>query len=122
LSSDKPASSTTRAFRPARPSELGAYPLIIRPGFTLGGTGGGIAQNDAEFDEVVRRGLHYSPVSEVLVEESVLGWKEFEMEGLAAFRAHGRMDVCSLQEDSRRMVEKRGYAVPDDTPLGVMVI
>ena len=55
-------------------------PAIIRPSFTLGGTGGGIAYNRSEFDEIVRFGLRASPVHEVLIEESVLGWKEFEME------------------------------------------
>ncbi|MDH3647415.1 MAG: carbamoyl-phosphate synthase large subunit [Gammaproteobacteria bacterium] len=56
------------------------YPIIIRPSFTLGGTGGGIAYNHEEFEEIVARGLEMSPTSEVLLEESVLGWKEFEME------------------------------------------
>ena len=55
-------------------------PAIIRPSFTLGGTGGGIAYNKAEFIEIVERGLDASPTTEVLIEESVLGWKEFEME------------------------------------------
>ena len=55
-------------------------PAIIRPSFTLGGTGGGIAYNKEEFIEIVERGLDASPTSEVLIEESVLGWKEFEME------------------------------------------
>jgi carbamoyl-phosphate synthase large subunit len=55
-------------------------PTIIRPSFTLGGTGGGIAYNRGEFLEIVERGLDASPTSEVLIEESVLGWKEFEME------------------------------------------
>src|ERR1700749_927837 len=61
---------------------LGAIglPAIIRPSFTLGGTGGGIAYNAQEFDEIVRGGLSASPVQEVLIEESVLGWKEYEME------------------------------------------
>ena len=59
---------------------IGRYPVVIRPGFTLGGTGGGIAWNEEEFEEIVKRGLFYSPTSEVLVEESVLGWKEFELE------------------------------------------
>ena len=54
------------------------YPLVIRPGFTLGGTGGGIAHDDKEFDEIARRGLFYSPTSEILVEESIVGWKEFD--------------------------------------------
>ncbi|MEI6563787.1 MAG: carbamoyl-phosphate synthase large subunit [bacterium] len=61
-------------------AEIGRYPLVIRPGFTMGGTGGGIACNDQEFEEIVNRGLFYSPTSEVLVEESVQGWKEFELE------------------------------------------
>ncbi|MBT7067722.1 MAG: carbamoyl-phosphate synthase large subunit [Verrucomicrobia bacterium] len=60
--------------------ELGSYPLIIRPGFTMGGSGGGIAYTEAEVEEIVARGLFLSPTSEVLVEESIIGWKEFEME------------------------------------------
>ena len=55
-------------------------PAVIRPSFTLGGTGGGIAYNKAEFIEIVEGGIDASPTSEVLIEESVLGWKEFEME------------------------------------------
>ena len=55
-------------------------PAIIRPSFTLGGTGGGIAYNREEFYDIVERGLDASPTNEVLIEESVLGWKEFEME------------------------------------------
>ena len=60
--------------------QLVGLPAIIRPSFTLGGTGGGIAYNREEFREIVERGLDASPTTEVLVEESVLGWKEFEME------------------------------------------
>jgi carbamoyl-phosphate synthase large subunit len=56
------------------------FPTIVRPSFTLGGTGGGIAYNREEFEEVVKHGLEQSPTTEVLLEESVLGWKEFEME------------------------------------------
>ena len=56
------------------------FPLIIRPAYTLGGSGGGIAYNSEEYEEIVNRGLDMSPVTEVLVEESLLGWKEFEME------------------------------------------
>ncbi|MCH7227664.1 carbamoyl-phosphate synthase large subunit [Haloferula sp. A504] len=56
------------------------FPLIIRPAFTLGGQGGGIAYNKDEFEEIIARGLDLSPVSEVLIEESLLGWKEYEME------------------------------------------
>lgn len=60
--------------------EIGSFPLIIRPGFTLGGTGGGIAYNMDDFHEIVTRGLTASMNSEVLIEESLLGWKEFELE------------------------------------------
>src|SRR5262245_17800384 len=56
------------------------FPAVIRPSFTLGGTGGGIAFNSEEFEEIVQRGLDLSPVHEVLIEESVIGWKEFELE------------------------------------------
>ena len=56
---------------------IGSFPLIIRPAFTLGGAGGGIAYNRQEFEEIVRRGLDQSPLREVLIEESLLGWKEF---------------------------------------------
>ena len=62
----------------ARHPEIG-FPTIIRPSFTLGGSGGGIAYNREELVEILERGLDLSPVSEVLIEESVLGWKEFEM-------------------------------------------
>ncbi|MFK5920599.1 MAG: carbamoyl-phosphate synthase large subunit [Verrucomicrobiota bacterium] len=60
--------------------EIGNFPMIIRPAYTLGGAGGGIAYNREEFEEIVTRGIDLSPVSEVLVEESLLGWKEFEIE------------------------------------------
>ena len=56
------------------------FPTIIRPSFTMGGSGGGIAYNKEEFETIVKRGLELSPTTEVLIEESVLGWKEFEME------------------------------------------
>jgi len=59
---------------------IGIFPLIIRPSFTLGGTGGGIAYNREEFEQIVQTGLEASPVKEVLVEECLIGWKEFEME------------------------------------------
>jgi len=59
---------------------IGRFPVVIRPGFTMGGTGGGIARNPQEFEEIVQRGLFYSPTTEVLVEESIEGWKEFELE------------------------------------------
>ncbi|HEX8570860.1 MAG TPA: carbamoyl-phosphate synthase large subunit [Caulobacteraceae bacterium] len=71
-------------------------PAIIRPSFTLAGTGGGIAYNVEEFREIVERGLDASPVSEVLIEESVLGWKEFEME-VVRDRADNCIIVCSIE-------------------------
>ena len=61
-------------------NEIGTFPLIIRPAFTLGGSGGGIAYNRDELEEIAARGLEVSPVNEVLIEESLVGWKEFEME------------------------------------------
>jgi carbamoyl-phosphate synthase large subunit len=72
------------------------YPTIIRPSFTLGGTGGGIAYNREELIEIVNRGLELSPTSEVLVEESVLGWKEFEME-VVRDTADNCIIVCSIE-------------------------
>src|SRR5438477_892726 len=71
-------------------------PAIIRPSFTLGGTGGGIAYNKAEFIEIVERGIDASPTSEVLIEESVLGWKEFEME-VVRDRADNAIIICSIE-------------------------
>ncbi len=72
------------------------FPTIIRPSFTLGGSGGGIAYNVEEFEEIVKRGLDLSPVHEVLVEESVLGWKEFEME-VVRDTADNCIIVCSIE-------------------------
>ncbi len=74
----------------------GSYPLIIRPAYTLGGQGGGIAYNKEEFDTIVARGLDLSPVKEVLIEESLLGWKEFEMEVMRD-RADNCVLVCSIE-------------------------
>src|ERR1700675_236010 len=71
-------------------------PAIIRPSFTLGGTGGGIAYNKAEFIDIVERGIDASPTSEVLIEESVLGWKEFEME-VVRDKADNCIIVCSIE-------------------------
>ncbi|MCB1605353.1 MAG: carbamoyl-phosphate synthase large subunit [Xanthomonadales bacterium] len=76
-------------------AEVG-FPTIIRPSFTLGGSGGGIAYNREEFTEIVQRGLDLSPVHEVLVEESVLGWKEFEME-VVRDTADNCIIVCSIE-------------------------
>jgi carbamoyl-phosphate synthase large subunit len=76
--------------------EIGAFPLIIRPSFTLGGQGGGIAYNREEFDRIALNGIDISPVHEVLVEECLLGWKEFEME---VMRDHKDQCVviCSIE-------------------------
>ena len=71
-------------------------PAIIRPSFTLGGTGGGIAYNRAEFIEIVERGIDASPTSEVLIEESVLGWKEYEME-VVRDKNDNCIIVCSIE-------------------------
>ena len=76
-------------------AEIG-YPTIIRPSFTLGGSGGGIAYNQEEFIEIVERGLDLSPTTEVLLEESVLGWKEFEME-VVRDSADNCIIVCSIE-------------------------
>ena len=77
-------------------AEIGTFPLIIRPAFTLGGTGGGIAYNREELDVIAAHGLDLSAVHEVLIEESLVGWKEFEMEVM-----RDRMDncvvVCSIE-------------------------
>ncbi|MGB3274063.1 MAG: carbamoyl-phosphate synthase large subunit [Xanthobacteraceae bacterium] len=75
--------------------EIG-LPAIIRPSFTLGGTGGGIAYTKAEFIEIVERGIDASPTNEVLIEESVLGWKEFEME-VVRDKADNCIIVCSIE-------------------------
>jgi carbamoyl-phosphate synthase large subunit len=73
-----------------------AFPAIIRPAFTLGGTGGGIAYNRNEFEDIVRRGLDLSPVTQVLVERSVIGWKEFELEVMRD-GADNVVIVCSIE-------------------------
>ncbi len=72
------------------------FPVIIRPSFTLGGTGGGIAYNEEEFDSICRRGLEASPTNELLIEESLIGWKEFEME-VVRDRADNCIIVCSIE-------------------------
>ena len=72
------------------------FPAIIRPSFTLGGSGGGIAYNMEEFHEICKRGLEASPTNELLIEESLLGWKEFEME-VVRDRADNCIIVCSIE-------------------------
>ena len=72
------------------------FPVIIRPSFTLGGTGGGIAYNEEEFGTICRRGLEASPTNELLIEESLIGWKEFEME-VVRDRVDNCIIVCSIE-------------------------
>ena len=72
------------------------YPTIIRPSFTLGGTGGGIAYNQEEFQQIVSHGLEMSPTTEVLLEESIIGWKEFEME-VVRDKKDNCIIVCSIE-------------------------
>src|SRR5687768_17612938 len=76
--------------------DMVSYPAIIRPAFTLGGTGGGIAYNRDEYEGIVRRGLELSPVSQVLIERSVIGWKEFELEVMRD-GADNVVIVCSIE-------------------------
>src|SRR5438093_12474671 len=92
-----PRSGFARSVAEARKvlAETG-LPAIIRPSFTLGGTGGGTAYNVVEFDEAVERGLELSPAHEILVEESVLGWKEYELEVMRE-NADNFVDMCSIE-------------------------
>jgi len=95
---DMPLSGTAHTLEEAREvaTKIGTFPLIIRPAFTMGGTGGGIGYNREEFEEIVKRGLDLSPVSEVLIEESLLGWKEYEMEVMRD-RADNCVIICSIE-------------------------
>ena len=95
---DVPISGTAHTLEECRATaeRIGKHPLIIRPAFTLGGTGGGIAYNREEFEEIAKRGLEMSPVSEVLIEESLLGWKEFEMEVMRD-RKDNCVIICSIE-------------------------
>ncbi|MCD0417803.1 carbamoyl-phosphate synthase large subunit [Rubrivivax sp. JA1024] len=79
-------------------SEIGGtgFPMVIRPSFTMGGTGGGIAYNPEEFEEICKRGLDLSPTKELLIEESLIGWKEYEME-VVRDRADNCIIVCSIE-------------------------
>ncbi|MGA0197616.1 MAG: carbamoyl-phosphate synthase large subunit, partial [Prochlorotrichaceae cyanobacterium] len=76
--------------------QIGSYPLIISPAFTLGGTGGGIAYNQEEFETIVAGGLDASPMSQVLVEQSLLGWKEYELEVMRDL-ADNVVIICSIE-------------------------
>jgi carbamoyl-phosphate synthase large subunit len=95
---DVPISGTAHTLEEARTvaEQIGRFPLIIRPAYTLGGTGGGIAYNREEFEEIAKRGIEFSPVSEILVEESLLGWKEYEMEVMRD-RADNCVIICSIE-------------------------
>jgi carbamoyl-phosphate synthase large subunit len=92
-----PASGIAKDMDSARQvrDEVG-LPCVIRPSLTLGGTGGSIAWNRAEFEELAARGLHLSPIHEVLIEQSVIGWKEFELEVMRD-RADNVVIVCSIE-------------------------
>ena len=76
--------------------QIGRFPVIIRPAYTLGGTGGGIAYNREEFDAMAQSGLEASPVSEILIEESLIGWKEFETEVMRD-KNDNCVIVCSIE-------------------------
>jgi len=94
---ESPRSAIAHTMAEAREAlAITGLPAVIRPSFTLGGTGGGIAYNREEFEQIVAGGLEASPVTEVLVEESVLGWKEFEME-VVRDRADNCIIVCSIE-------------------------
>ncbi len=94
---DVPRSASVRTMEEAREAlqEIG-LPIIVRASFTLGGTGGGVAYNVDEFNDIVRRGLELSPISEVLLEESILGWKEYEMEVMRD-RADNVVIICCIE-------------------------
>jgi carbamoyl-phosphate synthase large subunit len=77
-------------------SSSNSFPMVIRPSFTLGGTGGGIAYNPEEFEEICKRGLDLSPTRELLIEESLIGWKEFEME-VVRDKADNCIIVCAIE-------------------------
>lgn len=95
---DVPISGTAHNLEEARGvlAKIGRLPLIIRPAFTLGGSGGGIAYNREEFEELAKRGIDLSPVHEILIEESLIGWKEFEMEVMRD-RKDNCVVICSIE-------------------------
>jgi len=95
---DVPISGTAHNLEESRAvaERIGRYPLIIRPAYTLGGTGGGIAYNREEFETMAKRGIELSPVSEILIEESLLGWKEYEMEVMRD-KADNCVIICSIE-------------------------
>jgi len=95
---DLPVSGVAHSMEEAKAiaADIGSMPLVIRPAFTLGGTGGGIAYNKEEFETIVHRGLDLSPTTEVLVEECLLGWKEYEMEVMRD-HADNCVVICSIE-------------------------
>jgi carbamoyl-phosphate synthase large subunit len=94
---ESPRSAIAHTMEEARAAlAMTGLPAVIRPSFTLGGTGGGIAYNKAEFEQIVAGGLEASPTTEVLIEESVLGWKEYEME-VVRDSADNCIIVCSIE-------------------------
>ncbi|MEX2577771.1 MAG: carbamoyl-phosphate synthase large subunit [Verrucomicrobiales bacterium] len=95
---DMPQSGVVHTMDQAREiaAEIGSFPLIVRPAYTLGGSGGGIAYNREELDLIVKRGLDLSPVNEVQIDESLLGWKEFEMEVMRD-HADNCVVICSIE-------------------------
>ncbi len=97
--------------------EITGLPAIIRPSFTLAGTGGGIAYNREEFETIVREGLDISPVHEVLIEESLLGWKEFEME-VVRDKNDNCIIVCAIEniDPNGRPYRRLHYRRPGPDP------
>ena len=93
-----PRSKTVNSVEDARraAAEIGSFPVLVRPAFTLGGTGGGIAYDLAELDDIAGRGLAYSRIHQVLIEESVIGWKEFEYEVMRD-AADNCIIVCNME-------------------------
>ena len=95
---DVPISGTAHNMEEARAvtEKIGRLPVIIRPAYTLGGTGGGVAYNRDELEELAKRGMELSPVNEILIEESLLGWKEYEMEVMRD-KADNCVIICSIE-------------------------
>lgn len=95
---DLPVSGVAHTLDEAREvtKKIGRFPVIIRPAYTLGGTGGGIAYNREEFEKMAQNGLDASPVTEILIEESLIGWKEFETEVMRD-KADNCVIVCSIE-------------------------
>jgi len=98
ISEPIPRSITVGSVEEARKAveDVGGYPVIVRPGYTLGGTGGGVARTEEELEPIVGRGLVYSRIHQVLIEESVLGWKEYEYEVMRD-RADNCIIVCNME-------------------------